>query len=261
MRGKKSALGLLGSLSLLGWLSLLGCATFVRPAEAVLVINEFLADPAAGLAGDANNDGVRSASGDEFVEILNYGPQPVDLTGWSLADALATRHVFPQETTLSSYQYLVVFGGGAPQFNDVFWQLASTGALSLNNTNETIFLRDVNAYVIDQVHYGSEGNDDRSLVRYPPEGSLPAEGISLIFVEHNSLPQSAGAAFSPGTGVDGKPLVVGPVEPLSAAAVPVPELPTLVYGLLGALGFARKRMTHGSTGRVDKSSIMRYTFE
>lgn len=234
MRGRKSVFGLLGSLSLLGWLGLVGSVVFVKPAPAFVVINEFLADPAAGLAGDANKDGVRSASQDEFIEILNYGFNPVDLTGWSLADALATRHVFPQETILSPYQYLVIFGGGAPQLDGIFWQLATTGALSLNNTNETIFLRDANAYVIDQVYYGNEGNNDQSLTRYP-------EGASTIFVEHKSLPQSAGAVFSPGTGVDGKPLVVSPAEPL--AAVAIPELPTLIYGILGALGMARRRMT------------------
>lgn len=226
MRGKKGLSGLLGSLSLwglLGWLGLVGSVVFVKPVQAFVVINEFLADPAAGLAGDANKDGVRSASNDEFVEILNYSPQPVDLTGWSLADASATRHIFPSQTLLSSYQYLVVFGGGAPHLTGVFWQLASTGTLSLNNTNETIFLRDVNAYVTDQIHYGSEGDKDQSLTRFP-------EGTSPIFVAHKSLPQSAGAAFSPGTSVDGKPL---------AHAV-VPELPTLLYGLLAAMGMRRR---------------------
>ncbi len=238
MRRKKSVLGLL---SLLGWLGLVSSVVCVKEAAAFVVINEFLADPAAGLTGDSNKDGVRSASNDEFIEILNYGFSPVDLTGWSLSDASAIRHVFPSDTELLPYQYLAVFGGGSPQLDGVFWQLASTGALSLNNTNETIFLRDVNAYLIDQVHYGSEGNKDQSLTRFP-------EGISPIFVEHKSLSQSAGAAFSPGTGVDGKPLVVSSVEPLVVspveplAATAVPELPTLLYGILGALGMIRNKL-------------------
>ena len=96
--------------------------------------------------------------------------------------------------------------GGAPQLDGIFWQVATTGALSFNNTNETIFLRGADAYLIDWVHYASEGNNDQSLTRCP-------EGTSLIFVEHKSLPQSAGASFSPGTGVDGRLLVVSPVEP------------------------------------------------
>lgn len=239
MRGKKSVLGFLSCLSLLGWLSFLGPLIFVQQAAAFIVINEILADPAAGLAGDANNDGVRSASNDEFVEILNYGSSPVDLSGWSLSDGSAVRHIFPSATDLLPYQYLAVFGGGSPHLNGVFWQLASTGALSLNNTNETISLRDADVYLIDQVHYGSEGDKDQSLTRFP-------EGTSQIFVGHKSLPQSAGAAFSPGTGVDGKPLVVSPVEPLAAASVP--ELPTLGYlawGGLGLLRFRRRRSTGG----------------
>ncbi len=236
MRGRNGLFGLLGSLSLwslLGWLGLVGSLVGVKEAAAFVVINEFLADPAAGLAGDANGDGIRSASQDEFVEILNYDSQPVDLTGWSLSDGSAVRHVFPSYTELLPYQYLAVFGGGAPQFAGIFWQPATTGALSLNNTNETISLRDANVFLINQIHYGNEGNNDQSLTRYP-------EGTSLIFVEHKSLPQSSGAAFSPGTGVDGKPLVVSPVEPLAAAAVP--ELPTLLYGLLGALGMIQRRL-------------------
>lgn len=248
MRGRKGLSGLLV------FLSLLGPAVFVKPAAAFVVINEFLADPAAGLAGDANGDGVRSASHDEFVEILNYGSQPVDLTGWSLSDAAAIRHVFPSATELLPYQYLAVFGGGAPHLNGVFWQLASTGALSLNNTNETIFLRDADAFLVDQIHYGSEGNNDQSLVRYP-------EGTSLIFVEHKSLPQSAGAAFSPGTGVDGKPLVVSPVEPRVVssveplAAASVPEFPTLLYGLLGGLGLMRRSAGRESLDKLSAKEI------
>lgn len=220
MRGKKSLLSSLGLLSLLGWLSF---GIFVPQAQAFVVINEFLADPAAGLAGDANKDGVRSASNDEFVEILNYGSSPVDLTGWSLSDASATRHIFPSQTLLSPYQYLVVFGGGSPHLNNVFWQLASMGTLSLNNANETIFLRDAGADLIDRVHYGSEGDKDQSLTRFP-------EGTSQIFIGHKELPQFGGAAFSPGTGADGTPLAVAAV----------PELPTLLYGLLGALGLREK---------------------
>jgi hypothetical protein len=238
LSGLSGCLGSLGSLglwSLLGWLGLAGSLACVKEAAAFVVINEFLADPAAGLAGDANKDSVRSATNDEFVEILNYGSNSVDLTGWSLSDALATRHVFPQETTLLPYQYLAVFGGGAPHLNGVFWQLASTGTLSLNNTNETIFLRDADAYPVDQIHYGSEGDKDQSLTRFP-------EGTSQIFVGHKSLP------VSPSTS-----LRASPVEPLATAAVP--ELPTLFYGLLGALGMMRR------PGKVDKRSIIRYTFE
>ena len=66
-----------------------------RNVFAVVVINEFLADPPAGLAGDANRDGIRSASDDEFVELFNTGMADVDLSLWSLWDSTSLRHKFP----------------------------------------------------------------------------------------------------------------------------------------------------------------------
>src|SRR5215213_966671 len=50
-------------------------------------INEFLADPPDGLAGDANGDGTRSASQDEFIEIINRTSAPVDIGGFTLSDS------------------------------------------------------------------------------------------------------------------------------------------------------------------------------
>lgn len=239
MRRRNGWAGLLGSLSWLGFLSFLGLwgwlslCVFVSQAQAFVVINEILADPAPGLLGDANQDGVRSASADEFIEILNYGSQTVDLAGWSLADSAAVRHIFPQETILSPYQYLVVFGGGTPHLDGVFWQTASTGTLSLNNGNDTVSLLNAGAVIVNQVIYGSIADHDQSIVRFP-------EGTAEGFVVHGSLADADGRWYSPGTSVDGKPLGVSSVEPLAEAAVP--DLPTFVYGLLGALGMMRRFM-------------------
>ena len=47
--------------------------------QAAIVINEFLADPPSGLVGDANQDGTRHASQDEFVELFNKGLEFADL--------------------------------------------------------------------------------------------------------------------------------------------------------------------------------------
>ena len=78
-------------------------------ARASIILNEILADPASGLSGDANGDGVRSGTNDEFVEILNYGDAEADISGWSLSDSVSTRHVFPINTILSPYTFLAVF--------------------------------------------------------------------------------------------------------------------------------------------------------
>lgn len=37
--------------------------------------------------GDANKDGARHATGDEFVELCNPGDKPLDLKGWALVDS------------------------------------------------------------------------------------------------------------------------------------------------------------------------------
>jgi hypothetical protein len=60
----------------------------------VLVLNEIHADPHLTL-GDANGDGTTGSSEDEFIEIVNMLPVSADLSGWSLQDALRTRHLFP----------------------------------------------------------------------------------------------------------------------------------------------------------------------
>jgi len=114
-------------------------AVCLPKAEAFIVINEFLADPAADLSGDSNQDGVRSGSADEFIEILNFSDTAMDISGWSLTDAVSTRHVFPSTTVLSSFEYLVVFAGGSPNLPGIDWQVASSGFLGLNNEGRHYF--------------------------------------------------------------------------------------------------------------------------
>src|SRR5205085_788389 len=55
--------------------------TLAGDALREIVINEILADPPDGLAGDANHDGVRDTSADEFVELVNSTTRDLDLGG------------------------------------------------------------------------------------------------------------------------------------------------------------------------------------
>ncbi len=170
----------------------LAVLNFASPAGAFVVINEFLADPPAGLAGDANGDQTGSSSQDEFVELFNGGEAAVDLSGWTLADNTKIRHVFSSGTVILPNSVLVVFGGGDPAFSDFVWQIASSGGLGLNNTGDSIILADAAGVVVDFVVYAQEANADQSLVRFP-EGSPDAE-----FVQHTSLPGAGSMPFSPG---------------------------------------------------------------
>ena len=107
-----------------------------KQAFSQLIINEIHADPASGTSGDANQDGTRQYSEDEFVEIYNTSSNPVDISGWRLRDnANSNRHTFANGTVVPANGTIVVFGGGNPQgtFGNSLVQTASSGALGLNN--------------------------------------------------------------------------------------------------------------------------------
>ncbi|MEO0362691.1 MAG: lamin tail domain-containing protein, partial [Pseudomonadota bacterium] len=167
------------------------------PGSIEIVINEILADPAADLPGDANGDGTRDATQDEFVEIVNAGDAPADLSGFTLSDGVQARHVFPEGSVIAPGEALVVFGGGTPSgaFGGATVQLASTGALGLNNGGDAVTIAAPDETVVASVEYGSEGGDDQSLTRDPQlEGD---------FVAHSEAVGSDGALFSPGEILDG----------------------------------------------------------
>lgn len=251
MRGKKSLLGFLSYLSLLGWLSFLGPLIFVKPAAAFIVINEILADPPAGLSGDANADGVGSITQDEFVEFFNPTTNVIDISGWSLSDAVRTRHIFAGGSISQPQGILVVFGGGNPQLPDIDWFTASTGTLGLNNDTDIITLLNQNGEPMDQVTYGREAGQDQSVARSP-------EGTGNIFVQHLSLANADERRFSPGYFIN--PVIVtepevndppgqdaqgGPVEDNSSHGdhPTVPEPSTICYlaSGLGAMLLRRRK--------------------
>ena len=199
-------------------------------AEAVILVNEILADPPA-LIGDANQDGAVSTSQDEFVELLNTGADPVLLANWTLSDGLRSRHLFSPSAVISGYGFFVVFGGGSPQ-GFVAAATASTGTLSLNNGGDTVTLRDADGAVIDVVTYGAEGGMDVSLTRAP-------DGIGS-FVKHTTV---SSARFSPGTTIDGSTELP---HPENHSTMPEPtSLVLLGSGLLSLLPLARSRLARG----------------
>lgn len=167
----------------------------VPPLERQVVINEIHADPDA-VHGDANQDGAVSTTQDEFVELLNLGSADVDLSSWTISDKNSVRHTFPAGTVLKPKGCALVFGGGAPagDFGGAIVQTASSGALSLNNDDETITLHD-GTTAIEVVTYGKEGGDNQSLTRDP-------DGTGA-FVKHSQAARSNGALFSPGRRLDG----------------------------------------------------------
>ena len=202
---------------------------FSGDAKRDIVINEFLADPPDGAAGDANRDGVRSTSDDEFVELVNTTTHDIDISGYQLltrgTGADTIRHTFASGTILPACTAVVVFGGGSPStdnpaFGGAQILKASTGSLALINSAGVITLRDQSATIINFVSYGGStgvnGDSNQSVTRSPDTtGSFTLHQSSVGDVSGGSLfspgTRSSGAAFSPCT-----PISRIEVSPLSA---------------------------------------------
>jgi uncharacterized protein (TIGR03437 family) len=182
-----------------------------------IVINELLADPPEGIAGDANHHGTRNASQDEFVELVNTTLRDIDMSGYQIltrTNAFAdetVRHAFAPGTILPAGTALLIFGGANhatfnphdPAFGGAQVFTSSTGGLSLINSGGIVTLREPAGAIMDQISYGGasglKGDANQSLTRSPD--------ISGHFILHLLAESNAGRAFSPGTRVDGTPFV------------------------------------------------------
>lgn len=162
---------------------------------AAIVINEILADPDA-TNGDANGDGTVNTGDDEFVELYNNSSDAINISGYTIHDGVGEKHVFPNGTYIQPHDVIVVFAGGTPTgFDNLDVQTSSSGQLSLNNSGDDVILKDASNTEVTSVAYGSEGEDNQSLVRDPiATGS---------FVKHTNATGASGAIFSPAKNIDG----------------------------------------------------------
>lgn len=168
-------------------------------------INEVLFDPPADLPGDANGDGVRSASEDEFIEFVNDSNQPVDLSGFTLFDATnldlgVPVHTFPAGTIVPPGGVYVLFGGGTPSggFGGAMVGVSTSGNMNLSNGDDVITILDLlgNTFLTFDTQGEGAGLDfgaDQSVSRSPD--------ISGDFMLHTTA--NPALLFSPGTKTDG----------------------------------------------------------
>ncbi|HET9533525.1 MAG TPA: lamin tail domain-containing protein, partial [Blastocatellia bacterium] len=170
-------------------------------------INEFLADPPDALIGDANGDGARDSSDDEFIEIVNRTALPINIGGFTISDADQLRFTFPPDVVLPANEAALVFGGGVPrgEFGNASVNgLVFTAALSLNNGGDTITLSDNAGLTVERVTYGSgEGGANQSITRNP-------DILGAAFALDSTVAASKGSLFSPGVQIDGSPFSQGP---------------------------------------------------
>lgn len=126
-------------------LLLLGCLGFAHGAASKVLINEIMYNPGS------------LDPREEYIELFNHGPDPVNLAGWRLHSAV--RYVFPS-IELMPGGYLVVAADLA------VFQQKHPGPInvlgpwegSLSNTDEDIDLDDASSNREDSVDYASEGD-------------------------------------------------------------------------------------------------------
>ncbi|MBC7978923.1 MAG: lamin tail domain-containing protein, partial [Myxococcales bacterium] len=138
------------------------------------------------LANEAGSD-----TAGELVELVNSGGTSVDLSGWTISDATAVRHVFAAGTTLGAGRAIVVFAGASAIPGGLTNAIASsTGSFVFGNSGDTVKLGNP-AGLVDSVTYTStlSGTDGVSMNR-SPDGS--ATGTFVLHTTLATAPRSAG---------------------------------------------------------------------
>ena len=182
--------------------------------SAQLIINEVLFDPPNDIAGDANGDGTRSPSEDEFIEFINNSSTALNISGYKIYDTTSynllpgtdsPRHTVPANTIIPANGIYVLFGGGTTTAipGDIV-QTSTTGNLNLSNAGDIITITDASSAVIltfDSAATGLNFGANQSVTRSPD--------ITGNFVLHTTA--SATLLFSPGsTTVHVSPLALNP---------------------------------------------------
>ena len=145
-------------------------------------LNEVLADPAPGLAGDANGDGTRNSVEDEFVELVNYGDDGADVSGWWIEDLSGSSFTIPNGTVIPAGEMLTIFGGGTP--TGIPGEVVIVGGAignGLGNSRDGVILFDRNGEEVDWMLWPDgdlAGDLNVSMIRVPDaigdwESSLP----------------------------------------------------------------------------------------
>ncbi|MEM1331602.1 MAG: lamin tail domain-containing protein [Planctomycetota bacterium] len=180
-------------------------------------------DPAVG---DANLDGSRHATGDEFIELTNPHDQPINLANYALEDAAPAnassrfRFLFP-DITVPPGRTVVVFNGvkqtftgpvgtetqGPPStdrrfhYAAVFNAQAKSTRTGFSNAVDAVRLIDPLGQTVTWIAWGKLDQTPPRDTIWAPEvakardGSITLDPVSVSFVPHAA---SDGVRYSPG---------------------------------------------------------------
>ncbi|HEU0011741.1 MAG TPA: lamin tail domain-containing protein, partial [Verrucomicrobiae bacterium] len=163
---------------------------------------------------------------DEWIELLNTGASPLNLTGWRFTDGV--EFTFP-DVTLGAGAYLIVaanparFASTHPAVTNVFGPWSGF----LNNSGERIELRDDSGTLVDSVRYSDEGEWG---VRQRGPNDRNAFGWEW-FAEHDGLGKSlerANPALPGESGQNWKASLTANGTPGGANSVFTTNLPPLI---------------------------------
>lgn len=171
---------------------------FTPQAQAQIVLNEVLGDPARDWDGNGSLD----PKGDEWVEIINLGDTAVDLTDYWLRDDSSRLPDYGLSGTLAPGAVRIVYGSDVVAWqHDRGW--LETGFGFNNSGGDRAFLmygpysEDLNYEILEQVWIGShEATDDRS------SGRDPVTGEWVLF---DGLNPYGGSTLPTGTGCNPTP--------------------------------------------------------
>ncbi|MGM0588831.1 MAG: lamin tail domain-containing protein [Bacteroidota bacterium] len=159
-----------------------------------IVLAEVHSDPDA-TTGDANGDGVADTDADEFIELVNNEYEPIDISNWSISDAISERFTFPEGTIFPARGVIVIFDDGTPTGYFGGAQIYTAGELSLNNATDDIILKNSEGTTVKSYTYTGADNDQSVVL----DGT---DNRSGTYVQHSSISGSVGD-YSPGVTATG----------------------------------------------------------
>lgn len=195
------------------------------PQSGQLIINEVLYSPPTGNDGDANKDGARDSTDDEFVELVNTTNDTLHLGGVTLQDDSGkVLFTFPQGIKVNGLQAVVIFGGGMdsdtnvntgnphPNFGNALVFTTPHGSdnktLSLTNSGKVLVLKNAADEELSKFEYGTSdcpGGKSESVTLTPD-----MTGTCGV----HTAATTSGALFSPGTRAGGTGFDQAPPEPV-----------------------------------------------
>jgi len=160
-------------------------STTVAPAAGTLLINEVMA---ADNMSDTNCDGSTTDTVDEFIELVNFSSNTLDLAGVAVFETgvpATARHTFAAGTTIAPGKAIVLWGGGVPACPGVTNFAVAAAGLGLNDDGDTVTIK-------------SAGGTPVTLATL-----TFTDAEAVVNVSFNRSPDITGTAFALHTAVSG----------------------------------------------------------